>query len=47
MARVVVLGGGLGGVVAGRQLRKRLPAQHQVTIIERQPRLSFPLPISG
>ena len=42
MARVVVLGGGLGGVVAGRQLRKRLPAQHQVTIIERQPRLSFP-----
>ncbi len=42
MARVVILGGGIGGVVAARRLRRRLPAEHRVTIIERQPQVSFP-----
>lgn len=42
MARVVVLGGGLGGVVAANRLRKRLSREHTVTLVERQPLVSFP-----
>ncbi|HUP15235.1 MAG TPA: FAD/NAD(P)-binding oxidoreductase [Acidimicrobiia bacterium] len=32
---VLVLGGGVGGVVAARSLRKRLPEQHRVVIVDR------------
>jgi sulfide:quinone oxidoreductase len=31
----VVLGGGIGGVVAARELRQRLPAGHRVVIVDR------------
>jgi len=36
-ARVVVLGGGVGGLVAAHRLRERLPKQHEVVLIDRSP----------
>ncbi|MBI2392356.1 MAG: NAD(P)/FAD-dependent oxidoreductase [Deltaproteobacteria bacterium] len=33
---VLVLGGGVGGVVAARELRKRLPRRHRVVLVERE-----------
>ena len=33
---VLVLGGGVGGVVAARSLRKNLPEQHRVVIVDRE-----------
>ncbi|MCC6216454.1 MAG: NAD(P)/FAD-dependent oxidoreductase [Polyangiaceae bacterium] len=33
---LLVLGGGVGGVIAARELRKRLPRQHRVVLIERE-----------
>lgn len=33
---VVVLGGGVGGTVAAKSLRKRLPEQHRVILVDRQ-----------
>lgn len=33
---VAILGGGVGGVVAARTLRKRLPNQHRVIIVDRE-----------
>ena len=39
--RVVVLGGGVGGLVAANQLRKRLSNEHQVVVVERNPRHYF------
>ena len=33
--RTVVLGGGTGGLVAARELRRRLPASHQVVLVDR------------
>jgi sulfide:quinone oxidoreductase len=33
---VVVLGGGVGGVVAARELRKRLPRSHRVVLVDRR-----------
>jgi sulfide:quinone oxidoreductase len=33
---VLVLGGGVGGLVAARELRKRLPRRHRVVLIERE-----------
>jgi len=38
---VVVLGGGVGGVVTAMTLRKRLPRQHQVIIVDRESRHLF------
>lgn len=40
-ARVVVLGGGVGGQVAANELRRRLPASHRVTLVERERRHAF------
>ncbi len=34
MGRTVVLGGGTGGLVAARELRERLPADHQVVLLD-------------
>ncbi|MCC7383098.1 MAG: NAD(P)/FAD-dependent oxidoreductase [Deltaproteobacteria bacterium] len=33
---VLVLGGGVGGVVAARELRKRLPSAHRVVLVDRE-----------
>ncbi len=33
---VMILGGGLGGVVVARELRKRLPKHHRVVLIDRE-----------
>lgn len=33
---VLVLGGGVGGVVAARELRKRLPARHRIVLVDRE-----------
>lgn len=33
---VLVLGGGVGGVVAARALRKRLPREHRVVLVDRE-----------
>jgi sulfide:quinone oxidoreductase len=39
---VVVLGGGIGGQVAARSLRRRLPKEDRVVLVERTARFSFP-----
>ena len=39
---VVVLGGGIGGVVAARELRSRLKESARVVLVERNPQQSFP-----
>jgi sulfide:quinone oxidoreductase len=41
MARVVVIGAGLGGLPAAYELRHRLPRHHQVTLISNQPNFTF------
>ena len=33
---IVVLGGGVGGVAAARELRKRLPRRHRVVLVDRE-----------
>ncbi len=38
---VVVLGGGVGGLVAATTLRKELPASHRVILVDREPRHLF------
>jgi len=34
---VLILGGGIGGVVAANALRKRLPRRHQIVVVDREP----------
>jgi sulfide:quinone oxidoreductase len=41
---VLILGGGVGGVVAANRLRKRLDRRHRVILVDREP--SFPLAAS-
>lgn len=38
---VLVLGGGIGGIVTATQLRKQLPREHRVILIEREARHAF------
>lgn len=33
---IVILGGGVGGLVAAHELRKRLPRQHRVVVVDRE-----------
>jgi len=37
----MVLGGGIGGLVAANELRRRLPAQHRVVLVEKNDRHAF------
>lgn len=41
MARVVVIGAGLGGLPAAYELRHVLPRQHEVTLVSNQPTFTF------
>lgn len=41
MARIVVIGAGLGGLPAAYELRHVLPSEHQVTLISNQPKFTF------
>jgi sulfide:quinone oxidoreductase len=38
---VLILGGGVGGLVAANRLRKLLPAEHRVVLVEREPNFVF------
>ena len=38
---VVVLGGGVGGLTAANNLRKRLPREHRIVLVEREPSFVF------
>jgi sulfide:quinone oxidoreductase len=41
MARIVVIGAGLGGLPSAYELRHALPPHHQVTLISNQPKFTF------
>lgn len=41
MARIVVIGAGLGGLPAAYELRHVLPCEHQITLISNQPKFTF------
>jgi sulfide:quinone oxidoreductase len=41
MARVVVIGAGLGGLPAAYEIRHTLPSEHQVMLISNQPKFTF------
>jgi sulfide:quinone oxidoreductase len=41
MARVVVIGAGLGGLPTAYELRHVLPREHQITLISNQPKFTF------
>lgn len=38
---VLILGGGVGGVVAANEARKRLPHEHRVVVVDREPSFVF------
>ncbi len=38
---ILILGGGIGGIVAAKRLRKGLPQEHRVVLIEREERYAF------
>ena len=38
---ILVLGGGVGGLMAGNELRRQLPAEHRVVLIEKNARHAF------
>ncbi|MDP1548238.1 MAG: FAD/NAD(P)-binding oxidoreductase [Anaerolineales bacterium] len=39
---VLILGGGIGGMVAASELRRLLPTEHQVALVEKNPKHAFP-----
>jgi sulfide:quinone oxidoreductase len=41
MARVVIVGGGFGGVVATESLAKKLGVEHEITLVSRSPKFLF------
>lgn len=40
-AHVLILGGGVGGLIAANELRKRLPTEHHVTLVDRETSFVF------
>jgi sulfide:quinone oxidoreductase len=38
---VVILGGGIGGIVAANQLRRKLPSPHRIVLVERNAEHAF------
>jgi sulfide:quinone oxidoreductase len=38
---IVILGGGVGGLVAANELRKRLPKVHRIVVVDREPTFVF------
>ncbi len=38
---ILILGGGVGGLVAANKLRKALPDKHRITLVEREPAFVF------
>jgi len=41
MAEIVVIGGGVGGLVAAKRLRRLLPGGHRITVLDRSPEHLF------
>ena len=41
MAKILILGGGFGGVVAAEHLAKKLDAEHQITLVSRSRQFVF------
>ncbi len=38
---ILILGGGIGGIVAASRLRKKLSREHRIVLVERNPRYIF------
>ncbi len=38
---VLILGGGVGGLVAANRLRKALPEPHRIVLVDREPSYTF------
>src|SRR5574337_90729 len=41
MAEILILGGGIGGVVAANDLRRRLGRRHRIVVVDREPTFSL------
>ena len=41
MKTILILGGGIGGIVSANELRKALPSNHKIILIEKNPIHSF------
>jgi sulfide:quinone oxidoreductase len=41
VATILILGGGIGGLVAAKRLRRALPQPHRVVLVEREPSFCF------
>ena len=41
---ILILGSGIGGIVAASLLRKQLARKHRIILVEREPRHVFPPP---
>src|SRR3972149_5156495 len=38
---ILILGGGVGGLVAANELRRQLPGEHRVVLVEKNPQHAF------